>query len=657
MPDAAADLAVLAVAARRVRWQRALHTAAALSPVALTASVALVLLTRLRVLHLAHPVAIALAPAALPLVGALVHALLRVSPLDAARRLDAHHQLHDRLGIAWQFRQQPTDSRTPFMQAAIDDAVTHARGVDVRAALPWRVPGELSVVAALVVLLVLVARVPVPSRTPPRAARPAPTTFARDAAELHDDDLAAFREAARQLEAQARTDDARRGVEQFNRLLDDLAHRRLDRDEAFRRLAALQESLTAQDAAAGQRVTEALRTLGDEMNPRDAATRRLTEALRRGDAGAASEAMRELAQSAREGTMTPQQRQQTAQALQRAAEAQPDTEALRRQVEQARREVEEMLRQQRERALNQQEESLLRRRQREAERLTGEQQRREEQRREAEHLQRELNQAAQDLARDLQQAGVDLQRGAEELSRMHDEQQSQRSTEELRQQLEQLRELMRQQRGQGGQQQRMRLQQFSRNAGGQRGQQGRGQQGQGQAGQGQPQPGQGQSGQPGQQGQGVGEGQGQPGAGQPGQQGNGPPQGLALGAGGSGGVALPVPSAGGNQPGGSQPGGEGRDPGGQGAGAQHDENLRGAAIDPLSRTQAVQVQGQQTGNGPSRSQVIRTAAGSGFASRPYQQVYSPYWDRAREVLHQGEVPPGFRSYVRRYFQLIRPREE
>ena len=71
----------------------------------------------------------------------------------------------------------------------------------------------------------------------------------------------------------------------------------------------------------------------------------------------------------------------------------------------------------------------------------------------------------------------------------------------------------------------------------------------------------------------------------------------------------------------------------------------------------LQVQGQQTGNGPSRSQVIRTAAAGGFASRPYRQVYSPYWDRAREVLHQGEVPPGFRSYVRRYFQLIRPREE
>lgn len=640
MPDDAPDLRLLADASRRVRAQRAAQTAAALAPFALAASVAIVLLGRLRVLHAAHPAALALAPAALPLLGALVQTLRGVRPLDAARRLDEHHHLHDRLGIAWQFRQQPDGARTPFMRAAIDDAVAHARTVDLRAALPWRLPGELRVVAALAALLLLVARVPMPARHHPRPARPAPPAVARDAADLHDDDLAAFREAARQLEAQARTDDARRGVEQFNRLLDDLARRRLDRNEAFQRLSTLQETLAAQDAATGRRVSDALRMMGGEMPAREATTRRLAEAMREGDAGAAAQAMRELAQTMRQGAMTPPQRQQAAEALRRAAEAQPDAEELRRQVEQARREVEEMLRRQRERSLTQQEESLLRRRQQEARRLEGEQQQRDEQRREAEHLQRELNQAAQDLARELQQAGVDLERGAEELSRMHDEQQSQRSNEELRQQLEQLRELLRQQQGQGGQRQRLRLQRYSQSAGAQPGQPG-------QPGQGGQQPGQGQPGQ----GQGQGQAPGQ------GAQGNGPPQGLVLGAGGSGGIPLPLPGGQGSGQRGSEPGGQGQDPGGSGAGVQHVDNARGAAVDPLSHTQSVQVQGQRTGDGPSRSQVIRSAAGSGFASRPYQQVYAPYWDRAREVLHQGEVPPGFRTYVRRYFQLIRPREE
>jgi hypothetical protein len=74
-------------------------------------------------------------------------------------------------------------------------------------------------------------------------------------------------------------------------------------------------------------------------------------------------------------------------------------------------------------------------------------------------------------------------------------------------------------------------------------------------------------------------------------------------------------------------------------------------------TQQVQVQGQQRGQGPTRSQIIRTSAAEGFANAPYRSVYPPYWDHAREVLHEGEVPPGYRAYVRRYFQLIRPREE
>ncbi|MDB4930920.1 MAG: Endoglucanase, partial [Myxococcaceae bacterium] len=265
MPAAAPDLAVLAAASRRVRWQRALRAAASLAVVALALAVALLLLARLGVVHTRHPYALALAPLALPLLGALAGALRRVRPLDAARRLDAHHHLHDRLGIAWQFRQKPDAERTPFMRAAIDDAAARARDVDVRAALPWRLPPELRVVAVLAALLVLVARVPIPARTSPRAARLPATVNHRDVADLHDDDLAAFREAARQLEATARTDEARRGVEGFNRLLDDLAHRRLDREEAFRRLAALQETAAAQDAAADRRVAEALRTMGDEM--------------------------------------------------------------------------------------------------------------------------------------------------------------------------------------------------------------------------------------------------------------------------------------------------------------------------------------------------------------------------------------------------------
>ncbi len=213
---------------------------------------------------------------------------------------------------------------------------------------------------------------------------------------------------------------------------------------------------------------------------------------------------------------------------------------------------------------------------------------------------------------------------------------------------------MRQQNGQNGQRQRQRVAQFSRAAMGRGSQQGGSQQGGSQ---------QGGSQQGGSQQGGSQQGGSQQGGSQPGGQGGSQQGGSQPGG------------QGGSQPGGSQPGGQGGSQPvmagvqqgvaqssatvgtGGGAGVGHDDNARGAAVQTQQTNAVVQVNGQQTGNGPSRSAVIRTAAADGFASAPYRQVYAPYWDHAREVLHQGEVPAGYRSYVRRYFQLIRPREE
>lgn len=69
----------------------------------------------------------------------------------------------------------------------------------------------------------------------------------------------------------------------------------------------------------------------------------------------------------------------------------------------------------------------------------------------------------------------------------------------------------------------------------------------------------------------------------------------------------------------------------------------------------MRVEGEQNG-GPSRSQVILSSAQRGFANRAYRDVYTDYSGHAEEVLERDEVPPGYRFYVRRYFQLIRPRD-
>ena len=59
----------------------------------------------------------------------------------------------------------------------------------------------------------------------------------------------------------------------------------------------------------------------------------------------------------------------------------------------------------------------------------------------------------------------------------------------------------------------------------------------------------------------------------------------------------------------------------------------------------------------SRTPSHGSQARRGFASRGYQKVFREYHNVAEEALDKDEIPGGYRFYVRRYFQLIRPREE
>ena len=61
------------------------------------------------------------------------------------------------------------------------------------------------------------------------------------------------------------------------------------------------------------------------------------------------------------------------------------------------------------------------------------------------------------------------------------------------------------------------------------------------------------------------------------------------------------------------------------------------------------------GRGPTRSQVIRSAAQGGFANARYRKVYGDYRAHAEALLERDQVPAGARFHVRRYFELVRPR--
>ena len=118
-------------------------------------------------------------------------------------------------------------------------------------------------------------------------------------------------------------------------------------------------------------------------------------------------------------------------------------------------------------------------------------------------------------------------------------------------------------------------------------------------------------------------------------------------------------SGSGSSSGGSGQGGQGtgESPGSHGYGSGHDEHVEGQATNMKTGTEDTQVAGQDTGQGGSRSEVIQGAAERGFASKGYTRVFTEYHTVAEEALNKDEIPGGYRFYVRRYFELIRPRED
>lgn len=65
----------------------------------------------------------------------------------------------------------------------------------------------------------------------------------------------------------------------------------------------------------------------------------------------------------------------------------------------------------------------------------------------------------------------------------------------------------------------------------------------------------------------------------------------------------------------------------------------------------------QQGKGQSRSEIIKGASEEGFATTEYQDVFVDYESVVEEVMERDKVPAGYRYYIKRYFQLIRPQQE
>ena len=631
-PSLAAGLAKLRRAARRAerreRFSAALLAGARWLPAALVLSAVALAVEKLRPSLNAERAVVATAVLGLAVVlGVALRAAFRRRPhLAGAIELDRHHGLGGRIANALAFSEAAPGERTPLMELAMADAAANSGALDPRRAVPLRLPREAALAAVLTIGLVAIALFEV--RTvrflPPPPTLP-PTLMSAD-------DVALFREVGEELKKNTRDPAQQIAVARYNQLVEDIAQHRVDRHEVFRRLAEIERDLGRDLEADQQALDEGLEGIARELSGSPLA-RKAAEALADKRLADAEKALRELAEKLKS---------------QKGKPSAAELDKLRKALEKASQESQGRLSaiEQRRRELQAERESLLKKKGEQPDAGPATDKKLEENQRKLEHLDRqkkqaersasqmseldkELAKAADELKKELEKSGKNLdnssqqmEKSAENVNRMARQKLDDEQKKELLRRLRELREVLRQE-SQGGDGRKARLERFGDRARGNK--------------------------------PGSGQGQGKAG---PNGQGQGKPE-LRIGRGNGQGVEIPgmgqasgptQAKAGSDQ---QAPGGEP----GSGVGNSHDPNLVGKQTKlPGAGTQEVSAAGIDSGEGTASAEVIYGAAERGFRGRGYQDIYTEYETVAEQVLEKDEIPSGYRFYVRRYFQLIRPRE-
>ena len=579
-------------------------------------------------------------------LGAIGWSLIALSDLASARLADRALHLHDRLTAALEFA--ALQNKSALMLAAIEDAERLAPSVDAKRVVVLRAP-RIGKQALLIVLTVFfLALVRSPGQSP--QAMPIPPQAPRFS--VANAVLAPEQKAAEEFRRQAdRIGDPQlqKLSEDLNRLVKDLGEANLSRSEAFEKLSVIERKLGNPSQKELENVRAGLQKAGRELE-RSKFLANAAKALAEEDLDKAKQELEKLAKAA-------EKREED---LKQAESAKDENKAreLRRDIDKQRQELQQAF----DKAAKELQKEIDRQQQKEEQKLKDEERRLKkelEKDPQNEELQRQLKKNQRELERlerekqEQRQAERQLQRLQREMQDTAEQMRQKMTPQQLKQMAEQMQQ-MQQQLQKMGQLQKVQvyvgeLKEMMRRSG----------QGQGEGQNGQPQPGQEQSGQ-GKRGDGK---NGQGGllddfnqrAGQDG------PKVLILDPSKPGSTPVLMPGMGQQGPGqgqGDQKGGgdePGNDPGGKGIGDQHDPNLRGAASRLDAKTTATQVKGSE-GSGPSRSETISAAAQKGFASRAYKKVYGDYSSLAEESMTKEAVPSGYRYFVKRYFQLIKPRE-
>jgi hypothetical protein len=664
----------------RIRAQRALEWATTAAVVGLLAWMVGVALYKTGWVSWGQLVRVGWASAGLVALVAVLGGLMRLDRVKLAQRIDRSHALHDRLSTALSLAEEPERAERAIREAQLEDAVRHTAQVELKRAAPWRWPQEVALVAAMLVCAVGLHLLKAPSH---KRELVSPTIKVEHRRILDKATVQLERERIEQLRELVKdSKDPRMQelVEELDALLDDVEQQKISEKEFLGKLDELQKKMVdrykEQDnqrqelrdklkEAAEKLEKEASKELKDQQE-----VRALVEALKREDMKGAKEALDALAKKLEDKDLSARDLEQMAKLAEKFADKiDPDDPKLKKLFEENESKLKDLIEKLEKKGLDklsEDEKQRLNRAKEDLDKLnkdresSGKQDATSRQlkqlKREVDEMAKKMKQEADDKKKQTkqndrekareqggkpsyrQEAAKQARQAAKQAGEQEQQKRGEQARRDAQKQLEELRESMQRQRGrgddQGQRQQDQQIEDFMRRA------QGKEQEGKEQEGK------QGHKGQQGQQGQARAgqEDQGQDKQPEDGQAGDSKQGGKQ----GDGEEGKDKGAEGGDKPG---EGEERSRSAGKGQGSRElgeETELRGRRVDS-------KVEGQQLRQGQSRSEIIKSASEKGFATRQYKEVYGDYSSVVEEVMEKENVPKGYRYYVKRYFQLIKPR--
>ncbi len=607
----------------RLRMQAALEVATTAGIVAIAAGLVVLWLWRMEVLTTTGAL-ISGGVLFLGVAGAAFAATLRKLPTHViARRIDRASGLSDRLGTAVDFQQRlralaatEHPDTIELMRRAIADGVAAVPRANVKAAAPFTPPADLlplgafAAVAALVLLLAFrpdrdpIGLMPIVDNTGHDQGHDADDE--NKGIDLDDIDYSKqFVEDMKQMAEQTGDKHLNDFADKLTDLLEKAERGELSKEEMMAKMEALEKQYME---GAEENVDDMMKELADMATElaKEQQTKGLADALKEGDMQKAAEELEKLAEKMEKGEMTPEQEKKLADALEKAADKaekkqqekdQKEQKAADKEQKKKEEEIRKLKKKTEEDPKNEEAKRQLQKKERELEQLKREREEKKEQakKRSLDRLQRNMKKSADEMKKqNKQEAAKNMKDMADETRKIEDQVRKINNQKRVQSQLGDLKEAIRRAKPRKG-----------NCASGNCNHAGHGRNAK------------------------IKDFNKRAG----GQQGNG--QAWRQGQNGKGGKDDPN-----GQP--SNSWGTGEDPNLMGDPTQlnakkHNEDLTGVH-----------------GQGTSRRETILTAAKKGFANRAYKKVYAEYKKVVEEVIAAEKVPQGYKYYVKRYFQRIKP---